>query len=133
MADKNEKKFRGWWISPEGEAIQIPDHFKYILENPEKFGFQKEKLAHIPWELKGDNRDNYMSIAFQRGWIRVREQKGFTIFQFWEKTESAVNRLKNHIPVFNLSPQDQLAVTESFKKEKYSITVERFLGPDMKQ
>jgi hypothetical protein len=125
MADT---EFRGWWISLEGETIQIPDHFKYLLENPEKFGFQKGELAHVAWELKGDNREKLMSLAFQRGWIRVREQKGFTIFQFWERTQSVIDRVKNHLPVLNLSPQDQLAVTENLKKEKYKTTVERFFG-----
>jgi len=128
-----DMEFRGWWISPQGEPIQISDHFRYILENPEKFGFSKEELAHVAWEMKGDNREKYMGLAFQRGWIRVREQKGFTIFQFWEKTDSVIGRIKNLLSTFNLSPQDQLAITENCKMEKYKTTVERFLESSIKQ
>jgi len=129
----NDQEFRGWWISPQGEAVLIPDHFKYLLENPEKFGLPKEELARVAWEMKGDNREKYMGLAFQRGWIRVREQKGFTIFQFWEKTDSVISRIKNLLSTFNLSSQDQLAITENCKMEKHKITVERFLAPGIKQ
>jgi hypothetical protein len=128
-----DKEFRGWWISPQGEPIQIPDHFRYLLENPEKFGFTKEELARVAWEMKGDNREKYMGIAFQRGWIRVREQEGFTIFQYWEKTDSVVSRIKNLLQTFDLSARDQLAVTENFRMEKYKTPVERFLNPDIRQ
>jgi hypothetical protein len=127
-----DQEFRGWWISPQGEPIPIPDHFRYVLENPEKFGFSKEELVHVTWEMKGDNREKYMGLAFQRSWIRVREQKGFTIFQFWEKTDSVIGRIKNLLSTFNLSPQDQLAVTENCMMEKYKTTVERFLEPGIK-
>jgi hypothetical protein len=127
-----DKEFRGWWISPQGEPILIPDHFRYLFENPEKFGFPKEELARVAWEMKGDSREKYMGIAFQRGWIRVREQNGFTIFQYWEKTDSVVSRIKNLMQTFSLSASDQLAVTENCKMEKYKTTVERFFEPDIK-
>lgn len=126
MADM---EFRGWWISPESEVIQIPDHFKYLLENPERFGFAKDELAEVQWEPKGENRERYMAVAFQAGWIRVREQKGFTIIQYWEKNESVIGRIKAHLPEFGLVPQSQLAVSEVSIRNKYNITVESFLTP----
>ena len=129
MADM---ELRGWWISPEGEVIQIPDHFKYILQNPERFGFAADEVADIQWEPKGENRDKYMTIAFQQGWIRIREQKGFTIIQYWEKNASVTGRIKNHLPEFGLTSQSPLAISEASNRNKYNTTVESFLAPDNK-
>jgi hypothetical protein len=129
MADM---QFRGWWISPQDEVHEISDHFKNLLENPELFGFAKDELAEVPWEPKGENRERYMAIAFQAGWIRIREQKEFTIIQYWEKTGSVIDRLKKYFPEFGLDLRSQLAVSEVSSRNKYNITVEEFLIPDSK-
>jgi hypothetical protein len=129
MADM---EFRGWWISPKDEIFRVPDHFKYLLENPEMFGFTKDELAEVQWEPKGENRERYMSVAFQAGWIRVREQKGFTIIQYWEKNASVIDLIKKHLPEFGLVPQSQLAVSEISTRNKYNITVKDFLKPEIK-
>jgi hypothetical protein len=126
MADM---EFRGWWISPEGEVFPIQDHFKYLLENPESFGFAKDELAEVQWEPRGENRERYMAVAFQAGWIRVREQKGFTIIQYWEKNESVIGRIKARLLEFGLTPRSPLAVSEVSNRNKYNITVDGFLAP----
>lgn len=126
MADM---EFRGWWISPKDEVFQIADHFKCLLENPEQFGFTQAELAQVQWEPKGENRERYMAVAFQAGWIRVREQKGFTIIQYWEKNGSVIDRIKKHVTEFGLTPQSNLAISEVSSRNKYNTTVDVYLKP----
>lgn len=120
-------ELRGWWISPQSEVVKVSDHFKYILDHPETFGFGPDDLAEVEWEPRGENRDRYMTIALQAGWIRIREQKGFTIIQCWEKNGSVIERLKQHLAEFDLTPQSSLAVSEVSSRSKYNTTAAAFL------
>jgi len=68
----------GYWISPSGEIIRVHDHFAYIREHPEQFGFQPDDPRLTGRRTSGDFpnlkkfRDEIIIEAIRRNWIRVR-------------------------------------------------------------
>ena len=127
MDEKPVKELRGWWISPSGDYITVQDHFRCLLQNPEQFGYMRDELAGIQWEPKGETREKYLKMVFQRDWIRVREHKGHTTYEFWQMSKSIRERIKVHLKAFNFFPEDQLNLSEVSTEKNDVLTVEKFL------
>ena len=64
--------YKGFWIKPQGEVIEIDEHLNAIEVDPTFFGFSTADWAK--WVRKGvrGNRTSILHQAFLRGWIRVR-------------------------------------------------------------
>ena len=69
-----------YWISPEGEIIDIGQtkHIKYMRDNLDKFGFSFEEYRAKHKEFgekigqEGKARRELIMQAIQKGWLRIR-------------------------------------------------------------
>lgn len=75
-------KYQACWINPKGDIIPVTTkHINYIRDNPKEVGITKEDYIEIfkkfgekfGWE--GKARNELITNAMQRGWIRIRNKK----------------------------------------------------------
>lgn len=72
----------GYWISPTGRVITVDRHINAILEKPGTFGLTSEYVKDLydrhgeHLRSEGKAREELLTTAMNRGWIRVREWQG---------------------------------------------------------
>lgn len=69
-----------YFISPKGEIINTPvKHIKSVLDNPEKFGLNREVIEYIydtygeKYGQEGKAREQILISLINQGWIRIRK------------------------------------------------------------
>ncbi|OHB76276.1 MAG: hypothetical protein A2Z34_05705 [Planctomycetes bacterium RBG_16_59_8] len=97
-------KGKGWWISPSGEIVEIFEHYMFVQERPELFGFPRADT--LKW--KSTDRDKILAKAIGRGWIRVRNEE----YETWELTPKAVSRIAKHLRITGADPGDPIRISE---------------------
>lgn len=87
----------GYWIYPDGRIVEVNDHYAYVKEHPEDFGFTEEEASS--WNL-GDakQREDVLIEAMKRGFVRVRGhgKSGLSI-QVWEATPKVRRNVYNFL------------------------------------
>ena len=113
---------KGFWITPQGEVAEVPEHVLTIKKNPGLFGFSSEdemlKKPHEP-------REALIGEAISRGWVRVRlsEREGYQV-NVWALDENTMERLKcfwKGLPAFYQSAPVSLTVLSIGKREQAQI------------
>lgn len=80
MNKDNKTDFtEAYWISPEGEILQIDtSHIDMVFDKPEFFGLSLKLIQSIydiyneAYRSEGDARGEILLMLFRNGWIRVR-------------------------------------------------------------
>jgi hypothetical protein len=87
----------GFWLSPKGELVGTSSvHVKDIIDNPSKFGLSDSVIQSIygkhgePVGMEGDAREELISMALTRGWIRVRKYSQRATY--WSVTVNSLDR-----------------------------------------
>lgn len=94
----------GWWISPKGKVYEIDEHFFFVQERPELFGFAGKDAE----KWKSSDRDAVLRKVIARGWIRVRN----LTYETWELTPDAKRRIARHLKATKAWAIDPLRVSE---------------------
>lgn len=115
---------RGYWISPQGEVIELPQggtHIVDIVKNPEKYGQTEERLRKVydkfgepeRYGKEGKSRDEIMLRLMRRGWIRVRKARAGGAFLWTVETIKFTNREKDAIFKFlnDKAGSDDVSIT----------------------
>lgn len=76
----------GYWLTPDGKAIEVMEHFQYVQAYPRKFGFTAGQAKG--WTR--DDRERVLREAIRRGWIRVRAHRNYITFEVHELTNDAL-------------------------------------------
>lgn len=87
----------GFWLSPRGELIGTSSvHIQDIINNPSKFGMTDDLIQKTydkhdePIGSEGDAREELISMALTRGWIRVRKYARPSTY--WSVTVNSLDR-----------------------------------------
>jgi len=87
----------GFWLSPRGEMIGTSSaHIQDIINNPSKFGMSDDLIQKTydkydePVGKEGDAREELISMALTRGWIRVRKYSRPS--DYWSVTVNSLDR-----------------------------------------
>jgi len=87
----------GFWLSPKGELIGTSSsHIQDIINNPSKFGVSDDLIQKTydkydePVGKEGDAREELISMALTRGWIRVRKYSRPS--DYWSVTVNSLDR-----------------------------------------
>lgn len=87
----------GFWLSPKGELIGTSSaHIQDIINNPSKFGMSDDLIQKTydkydePVGKEGDAREELISMALTRGWIRVRKYSRPS--DYWSVTVNSLDR-----------------------------------------
>ncbi len=90
---------KGYWISPEGEIIEINEHYTATVNNPCFFKVPEETLKKFPkLSHTAEERKMLLSMVIQKGFIRIRDYKGY------------------HIDLYNLSSKEYTLILEFLNK-----------------
>ena len=119
--------YSGWWISPECKIIYVDDHFGYLLEHPDMFGIKK---PDVPFSPKGPDREVWLRKVMADGWVRVREHKGYTTYEFWEMNNNTFHNIKQHLKALGLSSTDPILLSELNKENHLNTTAEYILSEE---
>jgi hypothetical protein len=104
----------GWWISPTGEIIPIINHYHYIKANPERFGFTQENLKTTPLTTRKEDRRHFIIEALMKGWILVKEHKGYKTYEFWRRYDWIMERINKFLIFMKVYPNDSIILSEFF-------------------
>ena len=87
----------GFWLSPRGELVGTSSvHIQDIINNPSKFGMTDDLIQKTyekhgePVGKEGDAREELISMALTRGWIRVRKYSRPS--DYWSVTVNSLDR-----------------------------------------
>ena len=81
----------GYFISPTGEMIQVPEHFSYVQANPQVFGISPAQARRWDWT---NDRDRILAQILSRGWIRIRApQPGSFHIDTWVLAAATLQRI----------------------------------------
>lgn len=87
----------GFWLSPKGELIGTSSvHVRDIINNPSKFGMTDDSIKKTydkydePVGKEGEAREELISKALTRGWIRVRKYARPSTY--WSVTVNSLDR-----------------------------------------
>jgi hypothetical protein len=98
-----------------------------VIKNPAKFGLSADDVKDGSSKSLGKERQKYIRLACQKGWIRVRERTGYTAYEFWEQSESVLARVRKHLETFKYSPADTLHMNEMSKNKVSELKVWGFM------
>lgn len=114
----------GYWISPEGELIEVRDHFEEVRSRPQKFGFKKSE--ELKW--KREDRERVLRDAILRDWIRVRGHGNYTTFEIPEFNQDTSFRMKDFLEKTGAWENEVVEVHELKAHKHWRENVEFFLG-----
>jgi hypothetical protein len=87
----------GFWLSPKGELVGTSSvHVRDIIDNPSKFGMTDDLIQKTydkynePLGQEGKAREELISMALTRGWIRVRKYARPSTY--WSVTVNSLDR-----------------------------------------
>jgi hypothetical protein len=104
MIQSNSYKADAFWLSPDKEIFPVSRHISFMSENLEMFGLSREQYnAYFdkykePYGFEGKARDELMQVAFERGWIRLRNyiNKGW-ICELWVMDKHSKTNLRSWV------------------------------------
>ncbi len=123
MAIGNE----GFWITPQGEVIEIEEHLNAIKADPAFFGFSTADWAK--WKQKGvrGNRTSILHQAFLRGWIRVRGNGDSMEIQVDELSPSTTEKVTDFLKWTGALVSDPIHMLEVMPDRERTTTAGEFL------
>jgi hypothetical protein len=68
----------GYWISPDGEVLEVTRHIDYVKQNPEKFELSQDDIRDFYKKynerpgIEGKAREDILIHAIEAGWVRAR-------------------------------------------------------------
>lgn len=86
MRTKTLRGTEGFWITPDGKAIEVMEHFQYVQAHPRPFGFTAAQAKG--WTR--DDRERIVRAAITRGWIRMRAHRNYITFEVHELNQDAL-------------------------------------------
>lgn len=118
-----EERTEGYWISPDGDLVQVREHFDAVRDAPEAFGFTREAAAG--WTRQ--DRDRILREAILRGWIRVREHRHHTTFEMRQMNQDAGFAVKSFLETTKAWPEEAVEIHELLPKKAWRETAGYFL------
>lgn len=113
----------GYWISPDGDIVEVVDHFTQVQEAPEAFGFKAEEAP----KWRREDRERVLRQAISRGWIRVRGHRDHTTFELSELNEPAAFAIKDFLRRDGAWENERVEVHELAKKRQWAEEAGFFL------
>ena len=104
----------GFWLSPEGKIYEIFEHYEFVKEKPQLFGFSKEE-ANI-WRTA--DRNLVLGEAIKRGWIRVRNHT----YEAWELNQDSIFNILLHLKKIKAWEDEKFTIHELKHKKQYIFT-----------
>lgn len=104
----------GYWISPMGELVEISEHFEFVRENPELFGFtsaQMKKYFGVTPKNRAGLRQELLTEAIRRDWIRLRLTNEWH-FQCWRLDEWTLERIRQALTKLHAGDHDFVILSE---------------------
>lgn len=78
----------GWWIDTRtGEMLQIYEHFDAVINEPERFGIEPERVKGKAGDQQA--RQDILTDVIKNGWMRVRLHAGGVVFEYYGNPEAA--------------------------------------------
>jgi hypothetical protein len=99
---------KGYWISPGGDVLEVPEHFEAVREAPAAFGFTEEEAQ----EWKRADRESVLRKVIARGWIRVRGHRNHTTFEIQELDQNSAFSIRSFLVESGAWPQETVEVHE---------------------
>jgi len=98
MAKKRSKPnpwrgFEGYFIMPDGNSVEVSDHFDAIKEHPTFYGFTDAEVARYPRA----QREALLQESLRRGVIRVRGHYEYATFEFYKMDPVVMRLIKTFI------------------------------------
>lgn len=103
---------RGWWISPKGK-IYLFDvggrHIYFIKDNPHLFELTPKETKELKLAYDGGSiRGKFIKKALKKNWIRIREHKYNTTFNFNTFNFDTVKRIRKFLKQYKFWDNDQI-------------------------
>jgi len=119
----------GLWLSPEGRIIEVPEHYRAILDDPALFGFSEAELERFrPWSPQ--NREQLIIEAIRRDWIRVRAYREIAI-NAWRLDDWTLARIREALKKLGAFPNDKVVLTEVSKRRTERVEAGFILGAEV--
>lgn len=127
MAKKQSKRnpwrgFQGFWIMPDGSAVEVRDHFETVKDDPTAFGFSPTEFAY---RARAD-RETVLREAMKRGSIRVRGHNEYTTFEFHKMDPVVMKYVKRFMDRQVFYPDEVIHMHELATKKSWEGDYRRF-------
>lgn len=99
----------GYWISPEGVVVEVPEHFEAVRADPAGYGFTAREAAK--WTR--EDRETVIRKALKRGWTRVRGHRSSTSFELYELDQDRATYVKDFLTGSGAWENDPIEVHET--------------------
>jgi len=105
----------GYFIGPMGELIEVWDHFEFVREHPEMFGFTPAQIKRFfgvsKKKPKAELRQELLSEVLRRDWIRLRVTNEYH-FQYWRLDEWTLERIRKALSALTVGEYDVVILGE---------------------
>lgn len=112
-------EYAGYWISPEGVAQEVIEHFSEVKKNPKKYGLTKKDVQGTTEK----DRERVLTQVMQVGFIRVRGHKTYTTFEMWRFNEWALQLIRMFLEKMHFWDADTITVSDLESKKYFDIRV----------
>ena len=121
----------GYFISPTGEMIQVPEHFSYVQANPQVFGISPAQARRWDWT---NDRDRILAQILSRGWIRIRApQPGSFHIDTWVLDAATLQRIDTFLQEDEPWPNDRMWLSQISTGDRFQISVGEYESPGFRQ
>lgn len=115
MDNTNLNKANAFWLSPQKEIFPVSRHISFMSENLEMFGLTRVQYnAYFdkykePYGFEGKARVELMQIAFELGWIRLRNyyNQGW-VCELWALDKHSKSNLRSWMKKFFFDELNQV-------------------------
>lgn len=116
----------GYWLnSRTGDDIEVFEHAKHVIENPELFGLQPQAVAGKEGAMYAQDpelRRNLLIDVMKRGWIRVRSHRGRNVFETAHVNDDVLYSVLEFAQKHNMWDNETLLISDVTKPEGYGVT-----------
>lgn len=131
----------GWWLHPRREPRAVFEHLSAVLADPRAYGLSLGEVASAPGEATEDHRRRVLTAVLQKGWIRVRSHRSYTVIEYWKLNRRVADAIWNfHNEVLGGGAMAEYQLHEiasgrtfSVKAAQFFDDIESHLGRSSKQ
>lgn len=108
------------WLNSSGNIIYNTgyNHMSSIIDEPELFGVTRKLISETFKRYKektgteGKARDYIMKVVMKQGWIRIRNNESYWIFETWNLTDEQKGSIYNFVMTKQVDRFSMIIVTQ---------------------
>lgn len=108
-----------------GQEVEVWEHAKHVMENPELFGLHPSAVADMgaaQYAQDADLRRQLLIDVMKRGWIRVRSHKGRHVFETANINDNVLYTILEFAQAHNMWDNERVMVNDVTKPEGHGTT-----------